>query len=117
LLRSYRIIIRKACSNYTSNFSLYNCKLSLNELKELFYTVLVEDKNKYFKQEFKFIDSWGCKGRGASHYIIIQNVRQKVNESMTISACLHDFDHDEIRDILSKVFCCKKEEIKNGGKN
>lgn len=119
VLRSHRIIIRKSKSNHTSNFSLWQCNTNLEDLSKLFKKIVVVEKEKYFKQPFKILDDWGFKRKGKSHYIIIQefNIKKKgKKKSLCFGAELHDFDNDEIKEVLTKIFCNKaedKEEQKN----
>lgn len=109
--RSHRIIIRKSKSNHTANFSLWDCDKDLLELKKLFETILLIEKDVYFKQVFKIQDNWGGNNKGKSHYIIIQEFENNlpVKKSVCIGVELYDFDNDEIKEILSGVFCNKRE--------
>ncbi len=111
--RDYRILIRKHKTTNTANFSLYNCDLKLNEILELFKNIIVINKDIFFKQDFLFLDSWGEKKGFASHYIIIQEMYKKTNRSVTLSVYLHNFDFDEIKNVLVNIFC----NIRFGGKN
>ena len=116
ILRTHRIIVRKAKSNYTSNLSLWNCDLPLEKLKELFYKVLVEDKNKYFEPSY-YVINW-VKEKYKSHYIIIQEFRNKtLGRSISFGVDLHDFDIDEVKEVLVKVFCNRKKIDKMEDKN
>jgi hypothetical protein len=107
--RSFRVIIRKAKSNSTGNFSLWNCDKTLPELKKLFEKILVIDKEKYFTENYKIIDNWGSHIENYSHYCIIQDFRPSlaVKNSLCIGLMLHNWDSDEIKEVLLGIFCNK----------
>ena len=104
-IRSHRVIIKKNKSNQTLNFSLYNCDIELNILKRHFKDILVKNKNKYFQFDIKFIEDWSINRRLLSHSVTVQDTRFNPRKSFTIGCYLHDFDTDEIRDVLMKIFC------------
>ena len=108
-MRNYRIIIRKAHSNNTSNLSLWRCNLTLLELKTIIQKIVAEDKDLYFVQQFKILDDWNVNRSVYSHYIIVQDFSIYNQNQRRCSVCsgayLHDFDNDEIMNILKSVFC------------
>jgi hypothetical protein len=109
--RTHCVIIRKAKSNLTANFSLWKCDLDLDKLREILKHVLIQKKNSYFVQDFKIIGDWAGKKKTKSHYIIVQRFdaqSRTIKKSKSFSVQLHDFDNDEIKEVLVDVLCNKR---------
>lgn len=109
MCRSFRVIIRKAKANYTSNFSLWNCDWSLEKVREEFKKILIDDKDKYLEVDYRLIEEW-VKKNGMSHYIIIQQMNNNTyGNSVSFGVELHDFDIDEIKNVLVDIFCNRRQ--------
>ncbi len=104
-LRTHRVIVKKNNSNQTCNFSLYKCTFKMSTLKKKFTKILVKDTEEYFQCDVSFIEDWAVNRKLISHAITVQDTRISPRKSFTLGIYLHDFDTDEIRDVLMDIFC------------
>lgn len=102
--RTHKVIVKKNKSNLSLIFSLYGCDIPLDKISRKFKEMLVDNPEKYLPETKVIIDDWSIDRKVLSHSVTVQDIRSVPFKSRTVGVRLHDYDMDEIQDVVLSVF-------------